>query len=30
VAYPFLMADGVSLYFAADGEESLGGLDIFI
>ncbi|MCI9172237.1 hypothetical protein [uncultured Duncaniella sp.] len=30
VAYPFLMADGVTLYFAADGEESLGGLDIFI
>lgn len=30
VAYPFLMADGVSLYFAADGEESLGGLDIFL
>ncbi|MBD5322941.1 MAG: hypothetical protein HDS01_09280 [Bacteroides sp.] len=30
VAYPFLMADGVTLYFAADGEESLGNLDIFI
>lgn len=27
---PFLMADGVTLYFAADGEGSLGGLDIFI
>lgn len=27
---PFLMNDGVTLYFAADGEESLGGLDIFI
>lgn len=30
VAYPFLMADGATLYFAADGEESLGNLDIFI
>lgn len=30
VAYPFLMADGVTLYFAADGEGSLGELDIFI
>ncbi len=30
VSYPFLMADGVTLYFAADGEESLGNLDIFI
>lgn len=28
--YPFMMADGVTLYFAADGESSLGGLDIFI
>lgn len=30
VAYPFLMSDGVTLYFAADGEASLGELDIFI
>lgn len=30
VGFPFLLADGVTLYFAADGEESLGGLDIFI
>lgn len=30
VTSPFLMADGVTLYFAADGEDSLGGLDIFI
>ena len=28
--YPFLMPDGVTLYFASDGEESLGGLDLFI
>ncbi len=27
---PFLMNDGVTLYFGADGAESLGGLDIFI
>ena len=27
--YPFMMADGVTLYFAATGEESIGGLDIF-
>lgn len=27
---PFLMNDGVTLYFGADGGESLGGLDIFI
>lgn len=30
VDFPFLMPDGVTLYFAADGEESLGGLDIFV
>ncbi|MCM1519667.1 MAG: hypothetical protein NC098_02665 [Lachnoclostridium sp.] len=30
VEYPFLMSDGISMYFAADGEESLGGLDIFV
>lgn len=29
-AYPFLMPDGTTLYFAARGEESLGGYDIFI
>lgn len=28
--YPFLMADGVTLYFASDNEDSLGGLDIFV
>ncbi len=28
--YPFLMNDGVTLYYAATGSESLGGLDIFV
>ncbi|MDE6126488.1 MAG: tetratricopeptide repeat protein [Muribaculaceae bacterium] len=28
--YPFLMPDGVTLYYASDGENSLGGYDIFI
>lgn len=28
--YPFLMPDGVTLYYANDGENSLGGYDIFI
>lgn len=28
--YPFLMSDGVTLYFANTGENSLGGYDIFI
>ena len=28
--YPFLMSDGVTLYFANDGENSIGGYDIFI
>lgn len=28
--YPFMMADGVTLYYANDGENSLGGYDIFI
>ena len=28
--YPFLMADGVTLYFAAKGENSMGGYDIFM
>lgn len=29
-AYPFLMPDGVTLYFASDGEESIGGYDLFV
>lgn len=28
--FPFLMADGMTLYYANDGEESLGGYDIFL
>lgn len=28
--YPFLLADGVTLYYAATGPESLGGYDIFV
>lgn len=28
--YPFLMPDGATLYFASDGEGSLGGYDIFV
>lgn len=28
--YPFLMSDGMTLYFAADGDNSLGGYDIFL
>ena len=28
--YPFMMADGTTLYFARDGEGSLGGYDIFM
>ncbi len=28
--YPFMMSDGVTLYFAANSPESLGGYDIFI
>ena len=28
--FPFMMADGVTLYFASDGEGSIGGYDIFI
>ena len=27
---PFVMPDGVTLYFAAEGEESLGGYDLFV
>lgn len=30
VVSPFLLPDGITLYFAADGAESLGGLDIFM
>jgi len=28
--YPFLHADGVTVYFASDGEKSIGGYDLFI
>lgn len=28
--YPFMLADGMTLYFASDGEGSIGGYDIFI
>ena len=28
--YPFMMTDGTTIYFAAQGEESLGGYDIFM
>ena len=28
--YPFLMADGITLYYAAKGPESIGGYDIFV
>lgn len=28
--YPFLMPDGTTIYYASDGEDSLGGLDIYI
>ncbi len=28
--YPFLLSDGVTLYFSADGADSFGGYDIFI
>lgn len=28
--YPFMMADGITLYFASDGEGSIGGYDIFV
>ena len=28
--YPFLLLDGVTMYFASDGENSMGGYDIFI
>lgn len=29
-AYPFMLSDGITLYFAAKGEESIGGYDIFL
>ncbi|MDE7411550.1 MAG: hypothetical protein K2M94_05870 [Paramuribaculum sp.] len=29
-AFPFLMPDGITLYFASDNDESLGGYDIFM
>lgn len=28
--YPFLMADGITIYYSAQGDESLGGYDIFV
>lgn len=28
--YPFMMPDGTTLYYAADGDESMGGFDIFV
>ena len=28
--YPFLLADGVTIYFASDGDNSIGGYDLFI
>ena len=28
--YPFLQNDGITIYYASDGSESLGGLDIFV
>lgn len=30
VCWPFMMADGVTLYYAQDGEDSMGGLDIMV
>ena len=30
INWPFLLSDGVTLYFAAKGEESIGGFDIFM
>jgi hypothetical protein len=29
-SFPFVSSDGITLYFASDGEESLGGYDIFM
>ena len=28
--YPFMLSDGTTLYFAENGEESLGGYDLFV
>lgn len=30
VNYPFMMGDGMTFYFAADGDEGLGGYDIYV
>lgn len=30
ICYPYMMPDGTTLYFAAEGEESIGGYDIFM
>lgn len=30
VSYPFMASDGITLYFASDGEGTLGGYDIFV
>ena len=30
IRYPFIMNDGITIYYAADGKESMGGLDIFV
>ena len=30
IGYPFMMPDGITLYFAAKGEDSIGGYDIFM
>ena len=29
-AYPFLMPDGITVYYASDGDDSFGGYDIFV
>ena len=28
--YPYVLSDGITLYYAADGEDSMGGYDIFV
>ncbi len=30
IRYPFIMNDGITIYYAASGTESMGGLDIFV
>ncbi len=30
IGYPFMLADGITLYYASDGDGSLGGLDIWL